>query len=127
MTFSSNLIQIASGSSYVNRSEPSVFTHLWSLAVEEQYYLLWPMVCVLLLVRLGRRRQRVAVVVVAALASALAMALLFRVGADPTRVYVGTDTHGFGLLLGSALALSRPLSMVDPPLRRRGRIQRRPS
>ncbi len=113
-TFSSNWMQIAQGTSYVSAAEPAVLTHLWSLAVEEQFYLLWPAVCILLLTLVGRRQRRVALVAVLAVASAIAMAAAFRVGADPTRAYVGTDTHGFGLLLGAALAFARRSSDIDP-------------
>ena len=124
VTFSSNIVQVATGSSYVSAREPAVFTHLWSLAVEEQFYLLWPAVCLFLLVRVGRRHRRAALVAGGAAVSAALMALLYRSGADPTRVYVGTDTHGFGLLLGAALAFSRPSSAVDPAVRKRSDVPR---
>lgn len=123
VTFSSNWWQIATGASYLESMEPSLLTHLWSLAVEEQFYLLWPLVLITLLVRLRRRQPRTAVAMLAALASALAMALLYR-GGDPTRVYVGSDTHGYGLLLGAALALARPPSQLQPI---RGLGQRSPA
>src|ERR1700712_725386 len=78
-TFSSNWMQIAKGTSYVSDTEPAILTHLWSLAVEEQFYLLWPAVCLLLLTLLKYRRPRVAVAIVLAVASAAAMAAAFRV------------------------------------------------
>ena len=106
--YGSNWFQIAAGSSYVERYEPQVFTHLWSLAVEEQFYLIWPFVVVLLLSFLATRRARIAVVLALAAASAAWMTYLFVPGADPTRVYLGTDTHGFALLLGAALGLALP-------------------
>lgn len=100
-TFSSNWLSIARGSSYFGTTSPELFRNLWSLAVEEQFYLLWPLA--LLLVRLLRRRwMRVALAAAVATASAVSMALL--AGSDPTRVYYGTDTHSFGLALGAALA-----------------------
>ncbi len=112
-TFSSNWIQIARGTSYVSNAEPAILTHLWSLAVEEQFYLLWPAVCVVLLSLFGRRRRPVVVAILLAVASAAAMAATFRAGADPTRAYEGTDTHGFGLLLGAALAFARGPADLD--------------
>ncbi len=113
-TFSSNWVFIAQGSSYFDQTTPDLFGNLWSLAVEEQFYLLWPLL-VLLLVLLPRRWMRVLAVLLLAVASALAMALLFSPPGDATRVYYGTDTHSFGLALGAALAIvveARFLSQV---------------
>ena len=113
-TYSSNWLQILHGSSYVQAAEPAIFAHLWSLAVEEQFYLLWPPVLAVLLRWVLRARLRRTVLVTLALLSAGAMAVLFEAGADPNRVYLGSDTHGFPLLLGAALALSRPQSVLTP-------------
>jgi peptidoglycan/LPS O-acetylase OafA/YrhL len=84
---------------------PSLFQHLWSLAIEEQFYVIWPPLLVLMLRRWPRRRL-LAVLLGTAAASALLMALLYRPGVDPSRVYYGTDTRAAGLLLGSALAVA---------------------
>jgi peptidoglycan/LPS O-acetylase OafA/YrhL len=86
---------------------PSVLQHLWSLAVEEQFYLIWPIV---LAVGLGvgttyrRRKLILTVALTGAAASAVAMALMYTPGVDPSRVYFGTDTRATGLLCGAALA-----------------------
>jgi peptidoglycan/LPS O-acetylase OafA/YrhL len=116
---------------------PSLLQHLWSLAVEEQFYLIWPIV---LTVGLGfgakrLRRQRVlTVALVGAAASALAMALMYTPGVDPSRVYFGTDTRATGLLCGAALAFLwspgdkyRPAEARHQRLRLpdRGRFRRR--
>jgi peptidoglycan/LPS O-acetylase OafA/YrhL len=101
-TFSTNWLSIAAEHSYFDESTPELFRNLWSLAVEEQFYLAWPLV-VLGLLAIPRRWARVTIVAVLAVASAIGMALL--VGDDATRVYYGTDTHSFGLAIGAVLAL----------------------
>ena len=86
---------------------PSLLKHLWSLAVEEQFYLLWPPVLALGL-SLGaerwRQRRVLFVALSGAVASALLMVILYRPEADPSRIYFGTDTRATGLLMGAALA-----------------------
>ncbi|WP_418277759.1 acyltransferase family protein [Isoptericola jiangsuensis] len=104
-TFSSNWLEISAGTSYFDETAPQLFQTFWSLAVEEQFYLLWPVVLVLLIVLTPAGRAREVVVAAGALASAVAMAVMYVPGGDPTRVYYGTDTHCFGLLLGAAAAL----------------------
>jgi peptidoglycan/LPS O-acetylase OafA/YrhL len=104
-TFSSNWLAIASNSSYFAGTTPELFRNLWSLAVEEQFYLLWPFV-VLLVIFVRWRWVRFAIFVILAAASAAGMVLLYSPTVDPTRVYYGTDTHSFGLALGAALAVA---------------------
>ena len=102
---------------------PSPLGHLWSLAVEEQFYLVWPLLLILALRFVHRRWLLVGLVIAGALASAWAMAALFQPGSDPTRVYEGTDTRAFQLLIGASLAIvwpSRRLTGPLPALRRRG-------
>ena len=89
---------------YFAQWQPSLGTHLWSLAVEEQFYLVWPLVVVVAL-RLGGRRAVGILAVVLAAASALLMGLLHVPFTDVSRVYFGTDTHAFGLAVGSGLAV----------------------
>ncbi len=94
---------------------PSPLKHTWSLAIEEQFYLVWPLATLAmfgLAKRAGRRGPRpfhrrlaLAVTVVLAAASALEMALLYHPGVDPSRIYYGTDTRAFELLIGAVLAL----------------------
>ncbi|GAB3962303.1 acyltransferase [Actinoallomurus acanthiterrae] len=95
-----------------------VFEHLWSIAVEEQFYLVWP-AFLLIIARSGRRVDR-RVAVTAGLASAVSLVLMimFVDPADPSRVYTGTDTRAFSLLLG-ALVATRPVRAV--PARTAGR------
>ncbi len=103
-TFSSNWLAIGVGQSYFDETTPELFRNLWSLAVEEQFYLVWPF-AILLLALVRDRRVRVAVVALLAVASAAAMALVYVPGGDATRVYYGTDTHAFGLAIGAMLAV----------------------
>jgi len=107
LAYLSNWWQIHAQQSYFEGfGSPPVLQHLWSLAVEEQYYLLWPALAVLVLRRFGPRVLG-GVALLLALASTGWMAALHAAlpeGADPSRLYLGTDTHAMGLLLGSALA-----------------------
>ncbi|HQA22115.1 MAG TPA: acyltransferase, partial [Rhodoglobus sp.] len=104
-TFSSNWLYIVQGTSYFATTSPELFRNLWSLAVEEQFYLLWPGLLILLLF-VRWRWLRVVIVSLLAVSSAVAMALLFTPPGDATRVYYGTDTHSFGLALGAAVAIA---------------------
>ena len=104
-TFSYNWLAIAQGTSYLDATTPELFRNLWSLAVEEQFYLVWPLLVILLWV-VPSRRFRLGFVLAVAVASAVLMGALFG-GGDATRVYYGTDTHSFGLALGAALGIAR--------------------
>jgi peptidoglycan/LPS O-acetylase OafA/YrhL len=85
----------------INR--PPLLQHLWSLAVEEQFYLLWPVALVLVLRRW--RPNRVVLGVLAGIGvSAALMALLYQPDVDPSRLYYGTDTRAAAPLVGAALA-----------------------
>ncbi len=98
---------VAAGTSYwANLTLPSPLLHTWSLAIEEQFYVLWPLVVVAVL-GWWRRSLRALLAVTAALAalSAALMPLLFD-GGDPSRVYYGTDTRMAGILYGAVLALA---------------------
>lgn len=111
LTFTNNWLSIASGASYARDFTPELYTHTWSLAVEEQFYLLWPPVVVLVLAVCAARRRsasRALAVTTATLAaaSAVAMGVLVKHAVDPTRVYYGTDTHLFGLMAGAGLAIA---------------------
>jgi peptidoglycan/LPS O-acetylase OafA/YrhL len=94
---------------------PGPLNHLWSLAIEEQFYIVWPFL-LLIGVKVVREtplasgvRPRLAVVTLAlAIASAILMAVLYHPSLDPSRVYYGTDTRASELLFGAALAMVWP-------------------
>jgi peptidoglycan/LPS O-acetylase OafA/YrhL len=107
----SNWWQIAtSGNYFVATGAVSPLTHTWSLAVEEQFYLIWPLV-VLAVMGLSRTfargiRALLVLSVVGAVASAVEMVLLYSPSANITRLYFGTDTHAQSILIGAAMACS---------------------
>jgi peptidoglycan/LPS O-acetylase OafA/YrhL len=134
----SNWFQIFSHKSYFEAiGRPSLLRHMWSLAVEEQFYLVWP-VALLLYLKLvtflkGKRAgktesvpddrnavaYRIALVAfsfIGAVASALLMAALYNPDADPSRIYYGTDTRAAGFLIGATLAILVPAIQEEGPL-----------
>nr|WP_257910136.1 acyltransferase [Janibacter limosus] len=108
LTFSTNWLEIARGSNYFAATSPQLFMNFWSLAVEEQFYLFWPLVMLGLLTlhrRFALTEGALATIVLGVgVASAVLMALTYD-GANATRAYYGTDTHLFGLMLGAAPAI----------------------
>ena len=114
----SNWWQIAaSGNYFVATGAISPLTHTWSLAVEEQFYLVWPLVVLAVLHlarRFGKETDRgvellLGVSLVGVVASAAEMAWLYHPGANITRLYFGTDTHAQSILVGSVLACALTL------------------
>ncbi len=106
LLYGNNWNQISSGAGYFAAlATPSPLLHTWSLSIEEQFYLVWPPV-VLLVMRGGRSLRTLLVVVTAgALASAVEMALIAGSPAGDNRAYYGTDTRAQALLVGAALAV----------------------
>ncbi|MEO1773125.1 acyltransferase family protein [Candidatus Enterococcus ferrettii] len=109
LLYVNNWWQIEHGLSYFDRfAGESPFTHIWSLAVEAQNYLFWPIIFILLMKLVKNRGKIYITISIAALISAIWMAILFIPGQDPTRVYYGTDTRLFSILMGSGLAFIWP-------------------
>ncbi|HET6865143.1 MAG TPA: acyltransferase family protein [Solirubrobacteraceae bacterium] len=115
LTYVSNWHQIVAGANYFAASGPvSPLEHTWSLAIEEQFYLVWPLVVLGVLWLASRRSSAptrgplhllLGLSLVGAIVSALDMALLFEGGKNVNRIYYGTDTRAFGLLIGASLAI----------------------
>ncbi|WP_420452655.1 acyltransferase family protein [Ilumatobacter sp.] len=145
LVYSSNWYQLWVGLGYTAAFELAPLRHLWSLAVEEQFYVVWPVVMVVLLGRRGTReianvsRWLFAAAVAVALTSALAFhpgvigdpettpeAYWFVVGRAISKLdvlYIGTPSRSAGILLGAAFAMVwRPFAVARGPLRRRGRF-----
>jgi peptidoglycan/LPS O-acetylase OafA/YrhL len=117
----SNWRFIATGGTYVQAfGDPSPLKHAWSLAIEEQFYALWPLVFVGLVAAFRpspavMARVIIGLCVVGATASVVAMAVMYDPLRDPSRVYYGTDTRAHALLVGAALAaLLRARPLMEP-------------
>jgi peptidoglycan/LPS O-acetylase OafA/YrhL len=110
LLYFANWHEIIANRSYFNvMGNPSLLQHTWSLAVEEQFYIVWPLLLVPCLVLVGRKRMPMLVIAGIA-ASATLMWILYSAN-DPSRVYYGTDTRAFLLLMGILIALVWPWIM----------------
>ncbi len=100
---------VADASYFEAIGRPAFLQHLWSLAVEEQFYLIWPAIVFLLLKWRGRRAVFYVALIAAVVSTVWMIVLSIRNGYpldnDPSRAYFGSDTHIMGLLLGAALAM----------------------
>jgi peptidoglycan/LPS O-acetylase OafA/YrhL len=109
LLYVNNWWQINHGMSYFDRfGGESPFTHLWSLALEGQHYLIFPVIFVLLVKFVKRKNKIFAILSIGGLLSAILMGILYTPDVDPTRVYYGTDTRIFSVWVGSALAFIWP-------------------
>lgn len=123
LVYLNNWWQISQGASYFDRfTTPSPFVHLWSLAIEGQFYLVWPVIVVFAIVFIKRNDWIFFTFIGISILSALLMAILYVPGADPSRVYYGTDTRAFSLLIGSALAFIWPSTKLKKILPHAGRV-----
>jgi len=118
LIYGANWQEIAAGHSYFAQFvTPSPLEHAWSLAIEEQYYVAWPLVLGALVWatrRLGGDRARKALLF-ATLGIAIASAAWMGVAAHlfgANRAYMGTDTRAWELLLGGSLAMAFPANRV---------------
>jgi peptidoglycan/LPS O-acetylase OafA/YrhL len=106
------LVQALVGVSYVTNfvqaaaPQPELFSHLWSLAEEEQFYLLWPLLLLLLLRRKARPQSIVLMLVGLASASFIERGLLAIDGDPLRRLWFAPDTHADAIILGSAAGVA---------------------
>lgn len=92
---------------------PSPLTHFWSLAIEEQFYLVWPVLLFILFKRGTKKKIVTRITLALAIVSVFLMAIIYDPGNDPSRVYYGTDTRAFSLLIGALLAFIWPSNQLD--------------
>jgi peptidoglycan/LPS O-acetylase OafA/YrhL len=119
ITYHLNWRLIFDHQSYFEAAEgPSALEHLWSLSIEEQFYLVFPLLATFVLAR-RTRVSAVRLVLLLALVSTVLRWVVYAPGADPSRVYFGTDTRLSGLLLGVALGLFWTPNRLRPHASRR--------
>ena len=116
------VIIFAKGSYFTSIGRPSPFLHMWTLAVEEQFYVVLPLVLFAARrVVLRHPVRAAAIALLGALASTIWMGVLFSPSSDPSRAYLGSDSHAMGLLVGVALGVlagaGRPWEVVTDRLR----------
>lgn len=108
-TYVSNWYYVLQDHSYFTKfAPPSPLQHMWSLAVEEQFYIIWPVIMLVLLKFLPAKGKLAGLILLLSFVSAEMMAFLFTPDVDPSRIYYGTDTRAFSLLIGAALAIVWP-------------------
>ena len=102
---------------FENAGAPSPFTHCWSLAIETQFYLIYPILLILLSKARNRGKVFAAVTAVLAMISVVLMGVLYSPDGDPSRVYYGTDTRAFSLLIGALAAIQKEYHIIKVKLR----------
>ncbi len=117
-----NWWEVGHGQSYFDRfNGESPFTHLWSLSIEGQYYLIWPLLLTAMIILIRRKKIIAWITFAFGVLSAILMGL-FYTGPDAlNRVYYGTDTRMFSIILGVTLAIIWPSTHLKAAISSRGR------
>ena len=123
MLYVYNWYQVFHHESYFDKfGNQSPFTHLWSLSIEGQFYLVWPLLVLILLKVIKHRQPIVDLILGLILFSALEMVFLYQPQLDPSRVYYGTDTRMFAILMGACLAFVWPSAALKRTLPAKPRL-----
>ncbi len=105
LTYSTNWLRLSSGAGYWRQfGDPAVLDHTWSLAIEEQFYVVWPLLVFALLRLVRSNVGRIGALAVASVGLGFWSLRLFSTTSDASRVYMGTDTRAVALLLGATVA-----------------------
>ncbi|CAG7610131.1 O-acetyltransferase OatA [Leucobacter soli] len=116
LAFVSNWVFVALGGDYFTRDNPELYRNTWSLSIEEQFYVVLPLL-MLFTMRAHSRITRSLLFILLAIGSAALMVLYAAQGEAPTRVYFGSDSHVFGLFAGVSLAvLLQPIDARRRPV-----------
>ena len=119
-----NIWEIFNGQSYFERfaANESPFVHLWTMSIEGQFYIVWPLVIWLLVKYIPKKKTRFWILTAITLLSAIEMAVLFKPNVDINRIYYGTDTRFFSLGLGAMLAVVWPTWRLSKNIGRKHKL-----
>lgn len=101
---------------------PSLLKNLWSLAIEEQFYVFWPLILLIFLKWVKNPKLLLQIIAILSLISVILMGVLYSPGGDPSRVYYGTDTRAFDLLIGCGLAFIWPFNLLSPSIPKQSKL-----
>jgi len=116
-----NWWQISQGSSYfANSGGENPFKHIYYLSIEGQFFIIWPIIVFLLLKFVKNRLYSFISISFLTLISVVLMMAMFHPGMDPSRVYYGTDTRAFSLLIGASFAFIYPMNKLGGRINKKG-------